>query len=113
MEFPLFRRLSRGTIEARGEALPAGEAPFYHRLFWLWLVVRTLIWTAVACLTLRNPPTDVVEMLSWGKEWSWGYHTHPPLPAWVAEISAFLAGGSVWGVYLASHLIIAVCLWVA
>ena len=41
-----------------------------------------LSYTAVACLTLRNPPTDVVEMLTWGKEWSWGYHTHPPLPAW-------------------------------
>jgi 4-amino-4-deoxy-L-arabinose transferase-like glycosyltransferase len=93
------------------DALSASDTVLWTRLFWTWLIVRTLAWTAVAALTLWNPPTDVAEMLSWGREWSWGYHTHLPLPAWIAENSAFLAGGSLWGVYLASHVLIGVCFW--
>jgi hypothetical protein len=101
MDSPRWHGWFRGTAGASS----------WTRLFWAWLIVRTLAWTALAGLTMWNPPTDVAEMLSWGREWSWGYHTHPPLPAWIAEISAFLAGGSLWGVYLASHVLIGVCFW--
>jgi 4-amino-4-deoxy-L-arabinose transferase-like glycosyltransferase len=62
-------------------------------------------------MTMPNAPLDLIEWLAWGREWQWGYHKHPPLPAWIAEIFFQLAGHRVWGVYLASYLCIAVCLW--
>jgi 4-amino-4-deoxy-L-arabinose transferase-like glycosyltransferase len=83
------------------------------RLFWGWLVLRTAAWTLFATLTQPNAPLDLIEWLSWGHEWRWGYHKHPPFPAWVAEAFSYLSPGSVWGVYLASYLATAFCLWAA
>src|SRR5262249_26675394 len=81
------------------------------RLFWAWLAVRTAGWVLLATSTQPNPPLDLVEWLSWGREWRWGYHKHPPFPAWVAEAFSHLSPGSVWGVYLAGYLATAFCLW--
>jgi proteasome lid subunit RPN8/RPN11 len=111
MRFPYLRAVFKGPVDGSPDAFPEKNAPIYTRLFWTWIIVRTLAWTAVACLTLFNPPMDTAEMLSWGREWALGYHKHPPLPAWVAEIAALLCGGSLWGVYFVSHVIIAVCFW--
>ncbi len=80
-------------------------------LFWTWLPLRTLLWTILASVTQPNAPLDLIEWLAWGREWQWGYHKHPPLPAWIAETFFQLAGRQVWGVYLASYLCTAICLW--
>lgn len=92
---------------------PAGPDRLYVRLFWCWLIGRTAIWTLVSWLTLSNPPQDTVEMLSWGPHWLWCYYKHPPMPAWIAEAAAELSGNSIGAVYLASHLVIALCMWSA
>ncbi len=76
-----------------------------------WLVVRTLIWTAVTYFACRNAPLDVVEMLYWGREWQWGYGKHPPLPAWLAEMAWWLAGGRVDGVYCLGYALLAITIW--
>jgi 4-amino-4-deoxy-L-arabinose transferase-like glycosyltransferase len=89
------------------------EAARCARLFWGWLTLRTLLWTALAALTQPNGPLDLIEWLSWGHEWRWGYHKHPPLPAWIAEAAAALSPGDVWGVYLASYLTTAAAVWAA
>jgi hypothetical protein len=81
------------------------------RVFWSWLVLRTLGWTALVALTQPNAPLDLIEWLSWGHEWRWGYHKHPPLPAWLAECFSQLTPGSMWGVYLAAYLTTALALW--
>jgi 4-amino-4-deoxy-L-arabinose transferase-like glycosyltransferase len=81
------------------------------RLFWSWLALRTLLWTVFASVTQPNAPLDLIEWLAWGREWQWGYHKHPPLPAWIAETFFQFADRHVWGVYLASYLCTALCLW--
>lgn len=81
-----------------------------RRLFVAWLVLRTAAWTLVA-LAQPNPPLDVVEWLSWGREWQFGYHKHPPLAAWVAELAYRLTPGSFLGVHLAGYLSVAAALW--
>jgi 4-amino-4-deoxy-L-arabinose transferase-like glycosyltransferase len=82
-------------------------------VFWAWLLLRTAGWTALAALSQPNASLDLVEWLSWGREWQWGYHKHPPLPAWLAEVSSRLTPGSVTGVYLAGYLLTALCLYSA
>jgi hypothetical protein len=81
------------------------------RAFWGWLLTRTALWTLLVSLTQRNGPLDLIEWLSWGHEWQWGYHKHPPLPAWIAEVFSRLSPGSVWGVYLAGYMVTAFSLW--
>jgi len=105
--------LLRGNSTGESDFFPETDAKFYTRLFWSWLVLRTLVWTTITYLTAWNPPLDVAEMLSWGRDWSLGYSKHPPLPAWIAEFAAFLSGGSIWGVYLASYAVVGVCFWAA
>src|SRR6516225_134228 len=90
---------------------PARESRLCTRLFWGWLALRTAAWTLFATLTQPNAPLDLIEWLSWGHEWRWGYHKHPPFPAWLAEAFSYLSPGSVWGVYLAAYLATAFCLW--
>jgi 4-amino-4-deoxy-L-arabinose transferase-like glycosyltransferase len=108
----------RAAVSGVGALAPDGAARLSEqvrcaRLFWGWLVARTVLWTGLAFLTQPNAPLDLIEWLAWGHEWRWGYPKHPPLPAWIAEIFAHLSPGDVWGVYLGAYLVSAVCLWAA
>jgi 4-amino-4-deoxy-L-arabinose transferase-like glycosyltransferase len=103
---------ARQASPARARTPPQTESRLCARVFWGWLILRTVAWTCLTSLSQANAPLDLIEWLGWGHEWRWGYPKHPPLPAWIAEVSAQLSPGGVWGVYLASYLCIAVCLWV-
>lgn len=81
------------------------------RLFWTFLVVHVIVWTAVPAITESNAALDVVEMILWGHEWEWGYYKHPPLPAWIAEASVTLFGPLLWPIHLISQLCVAACFW--
>jgi 4-amino-4-deoxy-L-arabinose transferase-like glycosyltransferase len=101
----------RAAVAGDGAVVRDPEARLCTRLFWGWLILRTASWTGLACVSQANAPLDLIEWLGWGHEWRWGYPKHPPLPAWIAEVFARLSPGQVWGVYLASYLCVAVCLW--
>ena len=72
-------------------------------------VVYVLAWSLLPPLLSSSLPLDVVESLSWGREWQWGYYKHPPLAPWVLELS-YRAFGHV-GPFLLSQLFIAATLW--
>ncbi|MBI3411793.1 MAG: glycosyltransferase family 39 protein [Planctomycetes bacterium] len=84
-----------------------------RRLLWFWLLIRTVVWVVATAATQPNAPLDLIEWLAWGNQFAWGYPKHPPLPAWVAGVFATLSPGDVWGVYIASYLLAACCLWTA
>ncbi len=90
--------------------LPVTDARLGTVLF-AWLVFRTLVWTVVTWATQPNAPLDAVEMLSWGRDWQWGYPKHPPLPAWIAQAAWVIDGGTLWGVYFAGYAMIAAAVW--
>lgn len=83
-----------------------------ERLLVLFIVGHMVLWTLVPALAYPNAPLDVVEIAAWGREWEWGYHKHPPLPAWLCEI-AFQAGlrSGVWSIYLLSQLLMGLTFW--
>ncbi|MBI3836690.1 MAG: glycosyltransferase family 39 protein [Planctomycetia bacterium] len=83
------------------------------RIFWMFVGWHVVLWTAVQALTAPNRPLDMVEMLYWGHHWQWGYHKHPPLPAWIAEAVFQLSAGLVWPLYLVAPLAVAVSFWAA
>ncbi|MFO0928356.1 MAG: glycosyltransferase family 39 protein [Gemmataceae bacterium] len=83
---------------------------FFARLLLGWLAVRTVAWTLLAWLQ-PNPALDTVEWLAWGQRWQLGYHKHPPLAAWVAEIACHLTPGSFLGLYLVGYLALAAALY--
>ena len=72
-------------------------------------VLYILAWTIFPVWLGSSFPLDVVESLSWGREWQWGYYKHPPLAPIVLHL--FYTAFGKWGPFLLSQLCIAATLW--
>lgn len=73
-----------------------------------------LLWALIPSLFFPNPPLDVVEGFAWGRELALGYTKHPPMQAWLLELSFRLTGGKAWGAYWLSQISISLgylCIW--
>jgi len=62
------------AIERRPQAAFAG-----------FLILHGLVWTALPALLYTNLPLDLIEALTYGREWQIGYDKLPPLPWWTVE----------------------------
>jgi hypothetical protein len=87
----------RGHLEqvAPAAAIPALMTAVERRpqlAFVLFLVLHFLIWTALPALLYPNLPLDLIEALTYGREWQLGYDKLPPLPWWLVEILYRLIG---------------------
>ncbi|MFW6125136.1 MAG: glycosyltransferase family 39 protein [Pirellulales bacterium] len=83
------------------------------RLFRLLLLAHLAVFTLLPWGLYANLPLDCIEMHSWGQQWAWGYHKHPPLPAWIARGVAILTDHSAGALYLAASACIAASFWAA
>ncbi|MEE4012726.1 glycosyltransferase family 39 protein [Roseibium sp. FZY0029] len=61
-----------------------------------------LLYALVPALTFPNPPLDVVEGFAWGRELQLGYTKHPPMQAWLLELTYCLTGGTSGGYWLSA-----------
>ena len=50
------------------------------------------MWTALPSLIYFNLPLDVIEAMTYGREWQLGYDKLPPLPWFLAEIAYRVTG---------------------
>lgn len=85
------------------------QAALPWRSLWIFAGVYALAWTLLPAWLGSSFALDVVESLSWGKEWEWGYYKHPPLAPWV--LNAFYLALGKYGPYLLSQLCIGLTLW--
>ena len=81
------------------------------RIFWVLMAAHGLLWWAICMLTQPNMPLDMTEMLYWGQQYQWGYHKHPPLPAWLTAITFRMGGGNPWLCYVLSQATILTTFW--
>jgi len=70
-----------GCIESRPRAA-----------FGAFLALHFMVWTALPALLYANLPLDLIEALTYGREWQLGYDKLPPLPWWLVEIMHRLFG---------------------
>src|SRR5207247_6493177 len=54
--------------------------------FLAFLALHFAVWTALPALLYPNLPLDLIEALTYGREWQLGYDKLPPLPWWLVEI---------------------------
>ncbi len=88
----------------------AGDAPALPwRAVFIAAALYLLAWTALPPLLQSSFALDVIESLSWGREWQWGTYKHPPLSPWVLHLSYRAFGDA--GPYLLSQACIAATLW--
>ena len=61
-------------------------------VFAVFLAVHFAVWTLLPALLYLNLPLDLIEALTYGREWQLGYDKLPPLPWWLVEIMHRLFG---------------------
>jgi Dolichyl-phosphate-mannose-protein mannosyltransferase len=54
--------------------------------FGWFLALHVVVWTALPSLLYANLPLDLIEALTYGREWPLGSDKLPPLPWWLVEI---------------------------
>jgi hypothetical protein len=57
-----------------------------------FLALHAFVWTLLPSLLYKNLPLDVIEAMTYGREWQAGYDKLPPLPWFLAEITYRLFG---------------------
>lgn len=57
-----------------------------------FLALHLVAWTALPSALYPNLPLDLIEALTYGREWQLGYDKLPPLPWWLVEITYRLIG---------------------
>src|SRR5262245_62371963 len=71
---------------------------------WLAALAQALLWTLVPAVFDAAPPGDLRSVIAVGHEFQLGTYLGPPLAFWLAALAFDLAGRSVVGVYLLSHV---------
>lgn len=75
--------------------------------FVLFAVAHAALWTALPSLLYPNLPLDVIEALTYGREWQLGYDKLPPLPWWTVEAARDVIGADFAYYALAQIAVIA------
>jgi hypothetical protein len=82
-------------------------------VFAAFLTLHVAVWTALPTTLFLNLPLDLIEALTYGREWQIGYDKLPPLPWWLVEITYRLFGPDLFYYLLAQISVIAafVAVW--
>ena len=73
--------------------------------------LHAAVWTALPTLLYPNLPLDLIEALTYGREWQLGYDKLPPLPWWLVEIAYRLVGHDFAYYLLAQMAVVAAFGW--
>ncbi|MGB0732301.1 MAG: glycosyltransferase family 39 protein [Pontibacterium sp.] len=68
------------------------------------LALHTLLWIFVPTWFQPNANLDVVEGVTWGMEWEFGYDKHPPLAPWFTYLATLLSPGANWPIFLLAQV---------
>jgi 4-amino-4-deoxy-L-arabinose transferase-like glycosyltransferase len=111
-EFPDTMAIPAPTPAARS-GLIAWVARRPGSAFGIFLAVHFAVWTALPALLYANLPLDLIEALTYGREWVLGSDKLPPLPWWMVEIMYRLFGADVAYYAMAEIVVIAafVLIW--
>ena len=78
--------------------------------FAAFALVHAALWTALPAALYPNLPLDLIEALTYGREWQLGYDKLPPLPWWLIEV-AYRTFGVDWVYYLIAQLTVLAAFW--
>src|SRR6202043_2492747 len=76
------------------------------RVFLAFAVTHIVVWTLAPWFLFPNLPLDLIEALTYGREWQLGYDKLPPLPWWTVEILYRAVGRDVGYYALAQAAVI-------
>ena len=83
-----------------------------RNLFYIFLTIHLIVWTAIPTFTNLNLPLDTIEALAWGSNLDWGFNKHPPMSAFLVEIFYQIFGAQDWVYYLLSQICVIISFFV-
>ena len=86
---PLISHCGIPNFEAAAHSMSELIATIERRpqtAFAVFLALHVVVWTALPTLLYPNLPLDLIEALTYGREWQLGYDKLPPLPWWLVEL---------------------------
>ena len=95
-----FRWRDVSGLLAAIEQRPAGA-------FAAFAALHLVVWTALPAALYPNLPLDLIEALTYGREWQLGYDKLPPLPWWMVEVVHRVFGRDIFYYALAQAAVIA------
>jgi hypothetical protein len=106
---PMIQAPGIATAAAPTLAARAGEAISRRprAAFAAFLALHFSVWTLLPTLLYANLPLDLIEALTYGREWQLGYDKLPPLPWWLIEVMYRLTGSDAAYYALAQACVIA------
>jgi hypothetical protein len=63
-----------------------------RQAFVAFLALHAVVWTLLPSILYPNLPLDLIEALTYGREWQLGYDKLPPLPWWMVQAANNLLG---------------------
>ena len=75
-------------------------------IFYIFITMHLILWTAIPSITNNNLPLDTIEALAWGSNLVWGFNKHPPASAFFLEIFYQVFGSNDWAYYLLSQIFV-------
>ena len=81
-------------------------------IFYLFITIHIILWTAVPSFTNNNLPLDTIEALAWGSNLDWGFNKHPPMSVFIIEIFYKIFGAQDWAYYLLSQICVIISFFV-
>lgn len=95
------------------EVQPSLRKDWTVRAFWAFALLHLVVWSGLPLVFFSALPMDSMEAHLWGSQWQWGYHKHPPFPAWIARTATLATFGSPLGIFVASQLCVVASFWAA
>jgi 4-amino-4-deoxy-L-arabinose transferase-like glycosyltransferase len=82
-------------------------------VFAWFLAIHGIVWTALPSSTYFNLPLDVIEAMTYGREWQLGYDKLPPLPWFLAEAVYRVTGidASLYALSQAAVIVAFIAVW--
>src|SRR5687767_4861425 len=96
------------SLPTSSSRLTAWIADNPHQAFAAFCVFHAVLWTAMPALIYPNLPLDLIEALTYGREWQLGHDKLPPLPWWMVEIVYRLIGRDI-AYYLLAQIVVLAC----
>ena len=105
---------ARAPAGLRGRVIPS---PSLRLSIWIdrnpracfgaFALLHAAVWTILPTFLYPNLPLDLIEALTYGREWQLGYDKLPPLPWWLVEIVYRLGGGDFAYYFVAQLCVLA------
>lgn len=73
----------------------------------VFMALHLAVWAALPAALYPNLPLDLIEALTYGREWQLGYDKLPPLPWWLVEVTYRIFGPDLFFYALAQVAVLA------